>query len=185
MSLNLWQHSSGHKYELKKFDFLLSINLVNNNSWLWRNNILFLLLTTSRTQRSSSEFSSPTFFGWADSPELGKVFNCYLPEAYWYTYSGPDGTDEPKVWKTTKCYIKSTVFWEYVSYLLFIFYAICKFLISWFFSDQYKFRFYLSNWCSRDKCSKLAKKLQNDQVYAASRSFWVRNVRWYGSESDH
>ena len=59
--------------------------------------------------------------------ELGKVFNCYLPEAYWYTYSGPDGTDDPKVWKTTKCYIKSTVFWEYVSYLLFIFYAICKF----------------------------------------------------------
>ena len=38
-----------HKYELKKFDFFLSTYLVNNNSWLWRNNILFLLPTTSRT----------------------------------------------------------------------------------------------------------------------------------------
>ena len=57
----IWRNFSERKYELKKFDFLLSINLVNNNSWLRRNDILLLLPSTSRTQRLSSVFSSPTF----------------------------------------------------------------------------------------------------------------------------
>jgi len=61
--------------------------------------------------------SATLYFYVLNLPEH-ESFNCKLPESYWYTHEG-------NVWKTTKCYIKATVFWEYVSYLLFIFYAIC------------------------------------------------------------
>ena len=54
-------------------------------------------------------------------------YNCLLPESYWYIYSGPYGDEEQQLWKTTKCYVKSTAFWHYMSLVLFAFYVFCFF----------------------------------------------------------
>ena len=68
-----------------------------------------------------------TYFYYCHCLRKHDWFNCYLPETYWYTHAGHDGQDEVHLWKTTKCYIKSIVFWEYVSFLLFVIYSICEF----------------------------------------------------------
>ena len=47
---------SSLNFKPKKSYFLLSIDLTDNNPWLWGHNILFLLLATSRTQRPGSDF---------------------------------------------------------------------------------------------------------------------------------
>jgi len=114
----IWEH-----YDTKtKFVELEDLMVSKLNSYKFVSLIFFYRLISLTITLGCG---ATTFYFYCLQLPEHKVFNCYLPEAYWYTYSGPDGTDEPKVWKTTKCYIKSTVFWEYVSYLLFIFYAIC------------------------------------------------------------
>ena len=65
-----------------------------------------------------------TYFYYCHCLKKHNWFNCYLPQTYWYTHRGPNGSGEEYLWKTTKCYIKSIVFWEYVSFLLFTIYAI-------------------------------------------------------------
>ena len=90
--------------------------------------------------------------------QVHKQFNCLLPESYWYVHRVSEQADE-QIWKTTKCYVKSIVFWEFLSFLLFCFYALCKLIIL---KTDENFSNRFSNRSSSEEPDHVAKRLQND-----------------------